>query len=77
MEKNASKKAKIEVEVDTAQLDEAIKKAKELSELLERINKLKNAILSIGKSTDSLVEQVAKDVVNKITKQLEEAATRL
>lgn len=77
MEKNASKKAKIEVEVDTTQLDEAIKKAKELSELLERINKLKNAILSIGKATDSLVEPVAKDVVNKITKQLEEAATRL
>ena len=43
MEKTASKKAKIEVEVDTTQLDEAIKKAKELSELLERINKLKNA----------------------------------
>ena len=77
MEKNASKKAKIEVEVDTTQLDEAIKKAKELSELLERINKLKNAILSIGKATDSLAEPVAKDVVNKITKQLEEAATRL
>lgn len=77
MEKNASKKAKIEVEVDTTQLDEAIKKAKELSELLERINKLKNAISSIGKATDSLVEPVAKDVVNKITKQLEEAATRL
>ena len=77
MEKNTSKKAKIEVEVDTTQLDEAIKKAKELSELLERINKLKNAISSIGKATDSLVEPVAKDVVNKITKQLEEAATRL
>ena len=77
MEKNASKKAKIEVEVDTTQLDEAIKKAKELSELLERINKLKNAILSTKKATDSLVEPVAKDVVNKITKQLEEAATRL
>ena len=77
MEKNASKKAKIEVEVDTTQLDEAIKKAKELSELLERIHKLKNAILSIEKATDSLVEPVAKDVVNKITKQLEEAATRL
>lgn len=60
MEKNASKKAKIEVEVDTTQLDEAIKKAKELSELLERINKLKNAISSIGKATDSLVEPVAK-----------------
>lgn len=28
MEKNASKKAKIEVEVDTTQLDEAIKKRK-------------------------------------------------
>ena len=70
------RKITVEMEVDTSQIDKAIEKVKELAELLEKVNKLKNTIFSEEKATSSLVEPVAKDVINKITKHLEEVAIR-
>ena len=63
-EKDASKKTKIEIEVDTTQLDEAIKKAKELSKILEKVttkeNEMQMAIDCMAQHLKAFFEQSVK-----------------